>query len=293
MTRRHLNIFITVAKTESMSGAARLLFISQPSISQAISELEEHYHTKLFERLSRKLYITKNGEELLEYAIKIINLFNEMEYMTTAPKQKIPLRLGGTVTVGTCLFTECIPAFEKQYANINITICIDNTACMEEMIMDNQLDMAIVESKIHNPLITTTPLIQDQLMIICHPEHAFGKKEYISIQDLDQEIFVMREKQSRINDLLEKELKNSHVNIQKKWITSSTEVMKNIVKAGNGIAILSSLLIEKELKNGTLHGVKVKDTPFTRYINLIYHKDKEITEYMEGFIHIFRTTLEE
>ena len=68
MTIRHLRIFVAVAETGQMSRAARLLYLTQPTVSQAVRELEEHYHTLLFERLSKRLYITEEGKRLLALA---------------------------------------------------------------------------------------------------------------------------------------------------------------------------------------------------------------------------------
>ena len=79
MNIRHLKIFITVADCGKMSEAAEKLFISQPSVSQAIKEIEDYYGVKLFERLSKKLYITDSGKLLLRYARHIVGSFNEME----------------------------------------------------------------------------------------------------------------------------------------------------------------------------------------------------------------------
>ena len=79
MTFRHLKIFVTVCETGSMTAAASQLFIAQPSISLAISEMEDYYGVKLFDRISRKLYLTENGRRALQYARHIIDLLDEME----------------------------------------------------------------------------------------------------------------------------------------------------------------------------------------------------------------------
>lgn len=79
MTIRHLEIFTTVADAGSMSKAAKLLHISQPGISQAVSELERYYSIKLFERLSQKLYLTKEGELLLSFSRHILDSCDKME----------------------------------------------------------------------------------------------------------------------------------------------------------------------------------------------------------------------
>ena len=79
MTLRHLKIFCTVAKTGSITAAAEQLYISQPSVSVAIRELENYYGIRLFDRLSRRIYITDDGRRMLAYASHIVELVDEME----------------------------------------------------------------------------------------------------------------------------------------------------------------------------------------------------------------------
>lgn len=79
MTLRHMKIFVAVCRTGSITAAGKQLFLSQPSVSQAISELEQNYGVKLFDRISRRLHITEAGTQLLQYAEHIVQLFDEME----------------------------------------------------------------------------------------------------------------------------------------------------------------------------------------------------------------------
>ena len=79
MTIRHFRIFIAVANTESITRAAQALYVSQPTVSVAIRELEQHYGTRLFERISQRLKITEAGRALLGYATHLISLYDEME----------------------------------------------------------------------------------------------------------------------------------------------------------------------------------------------------------------------
>lgn len=118
MTIRHLRIFIMVAESGSMTMAAKLLFISQPSVSQAIREIEENYGVKLFERLSKKLYITESGQLLLEYARHIVKSFDEMEVELKNTGKSIRLRIGATITVGTCMLPPMIQEFEKKQKDV-------------------------------------------------------------------------------------------------------------------------------------------------------------------------------
>lgn len=132
MTVRHLEIFIAVADTGKMSLAAKQLFISQPSVSQAIKEIEEYYNIKLFERLSKKLFITEQGIQLLNHARYLVEGFDKMEQKMYQINEKPVLRVGGTVTVGVRLMSILVTEFEEYYPKVNTKVWIDNITEMEK-----------------------------------------------------------------------------------------------------------------------------------------------------------------
>lgn len=101
MTIRHLTVFVAVAEQGSMSAAAKHLYISQPTVSQAIRELENHYNGLLFERLGKKLYLTDRGKLLLPHAREMIRQFQQLEELMQNQGQSSTLKLGSTLTVGT------------------------------------------------------------------------------------------------------------------------------------------------------------------------------------------------
>ena len=109
MTIRHLTIFVAVANQGSMSAAAAHLYLSQPTVSQAIRELEKHYNGLLFERLGKKLYLTERGNLLLPQARSLIHQFHQLEELMLNQGQSSTLKLGSTITIGTCLTPFLIP----------------------------------------------------------------------------------------------------------------------------------------------------------------------------------------
>ena len=88
MTLRHLNIFLAVCEESNMTKAANKLYITQPSVTQAIKELEVYYHTQLFERNGKKIAISKDGYKLLPIAKNIVNLFDESKKINYIFKYK-------------------------------------------------------------------------------------------------------------------------------------------------------------------------------------------------------------
>lgn len=127
MTIRHLKIFLAVAETGKMSEAAARLYISQPTVSQAIRELEDHYGTRLFERLSKKLYITPAGKELYGGALKAVREFDQLEQNMKEGSLREVLRLGASITVGTCLIPALLKDFEGAMPQVEKPLSMSPT----------------------------------------------------------------------------------------------------------------------------------------------------------------------
>ncbi|MEG1256737.1 LysR family transcriptional regulator [Clostridium sp.] len=286
MTIRHLEIFITVANCGKMRLAAEQLFISQPSVSQAIRDIESYYGIKVFERLSKKLYITENGERLLKYARHIVDLFKAMEIDIKNAGENVCLRIGGTVTVGTCLLCPIIEQFEKENPGASAKAIVNNTTIIENMLLNSTLDLAIIEGETLSSDIIKIPIYQDELVLVCGSNHPFASAKEISIEKLEGQDVIAREQGSRDRNIFEQLLKEQEISVNMKWSCTNTEAIKNAVMAGQGLAIISNLMITEELKSGKLNIVDIQGINTTRDICLVYHKNKFISEYMNRFLEI-------
>src|SRR5690554_5390009 len=191
MTIRHLRIFIEVVESGKMSTAAKRLFISQPTVSQAIKELEEHYGGLLFDRLSKKLYITAKGKKLISYARNVVKQFDDMEEMMLQENYVEKFRIGATMTVGNCILGEVIKNFKKINPHIEIYSYVGNTRDIEEKLLASELDIGIVEGKVKSPDLISIPEVDDFLVLICSINHPFAKKKIIKIKDLENQKFAM------------------------------------------------------------------------------------------------------
>ena len=140
MTIRHLKIFIAVAETGFMSAAANRLYLTQPTVSQAIRDLEDHYHVQLFERLHKKLYITQAGQQLLNLALMTVGNFDNLELSMQRLKERIPLRIGSSLTVGTCLMSKVIADMEAESPKLDIYSFVSNTEEIEQRLLRRELD---------------------------------------------------------------------------------------------------------------------------------------------------------
>ncbi len=284
MSIRHLRIFITVADCGKMSLAAEKLYITQPSVSQAIKEIEDYYGVKLFERLSKKLYITENGEYLLRYARHIIQSFDEMEMGLKNKGQDICLRVGATVTVGSYMLNNIIDKIEEDNKDIYTKITINNTEVIQNMLLNSELDVAIVEGVVTNKDLIKNTIYTDTLIIAVGKSHEFYNKDEISIVELIGKDVISREEGSGSKKIFENILKENNIEINLKWSSTDTEAIKNAVIKGRGLAVFSSLAIGKEIKEGTLRKVSLKEMDMFREIFVVYHKNKYISEHLKHFL---------
>lgn len=274
MTLRHLRIFVEVVNCGKMSEAASKLYISQSSISQTISELERHYRVKLFDRLSKKLFLTTAGHELYALASKIVISYDEMNKYMSHITDKQELKIGATFTIGATLMTQLLKSLNADCPNVIVRVVVDRTPVLEEQILRGELDVAIVEGVIKSHDISSELLMQDELFLVCSTTHPFAKKKSIDIQELAGQDFIMREPTSRSRKIFEAYLERENVRVIEKWTCNNLETIKAAVIDGYGLSVLSERYITQEYQQGDLTIVPIRNVHMTRDFILIYHKNK-------------------
>lgn len=283
MTIRHLKLFIEVAETGKMSKAAAKFYISQPTVSQSIADLESHYGVRLFERLNQRLYITEAGRQLLVMAKKIVVAFDEMEKAMMESAQKPILWFGATVTVGTSLAGRIADRFQREYPQSQLRVFVDNTATIEQKLLAGELDAALVEGEIKSRDLLVTPAMDDYLCLACSCQHLFAERGEISVQELAKEMFILREEGSGTRERFVQFMQREGVPLNIAWVSSNSEAIKNAVMQNLGLSVISLRLIEREVQEKKISVVKFQgcgsceDCMFHRKFSLVVHKNKFIT----------------
>ena len=291
MTIRHLRIFIEVAECGKMSLAAERLFIAQPSVSQAISEIERHYCIRLFERLSRKLYITPEGEQMLGYARHIVALFDEMEKAIQTSRSS-PVKVGATVTVGTCVLSDIVTSFKSLHQDTEVDVFVDNTKKIEEKLLKSELDLAVVEGRISSRELVVEPIMEDNLVLICGEGHPFFHREKVSGEELNGQDFVLREVGSGTRELFQSYVQSMGYSINERWTCNNSDAIKRAVSCNHGLSVISARLVKEESDTGKLHVVEIDGCPFNRNFSLVYHKNKYFSEHISSFADTCREFLD-
>ncbi|SHO43218.1 LysR family transcriptional regulator [Anaerocolumna xylanovorans] len=286
MTLRHFQIFVAVCDHKNMTAAASTMFMSQPAVSQAVSELEEYYNVRLFERLSKKLYLTQAGEKLLSYARHIIGLNAAAENEMRALSESGRLRIGASVTVGSCVLPKLVADFSKVFPGLKIEVTEDNTSKIEQLIINDKLDLGLVEGEITSQDIISRPMADDILVLICGAGHPLATRNSIEPYELEKENFILREIGSGTRKTFEDVMAENSLKWTATWTCNNTDTIKMAVAEGLGISVISKRAVSKEIEEGILKVINVNGLYFKRQFKLIHHKNKYLTEAIKKFTKV-------
>lgn len=284
MTLRHLKIFLCVCDELNMTAAAEKLHIAQPSVSQVIAELEKHYAVKLFERLGRKLFITSAGNKLLTYARHIVNLNKEAEDAMREITHSGVIRVGASVTVGTCILTDIITDFIKGDPFSQIISTVNNTKIIEEMLLVDELDIGLVEGRIHSSGLLCEPFMDDELVLVSSTSHPFALRGSIMADELEGQGFIIREEGSGTRELFESVMTSKGVNWRIAGIYNNAETIKNAVAAGLALTVMSRMAVRKEVQRRELAIVNIEGLQFRRHFSIVLHRNKYVSPLLDKLI---------
>lgn len=281
MTLRHLEIFLKVAESGSMRAASEQLFITQPTVSGAVAELEKECNVLLFERLNKRLYITEAGKKMCGYARRMLSLRDDIERQIGFAEDKTPIRIGATVTIGTCL----LPQYINEFSGTSPRVRIDNTPMIEQLILNNSLDVGLVEGHISSEDIVSIPFYSDEMMLVCRKDCFLGKRKKVKLAEVAENPLILREKDSGTRTVIDEAFKKMGLKGDVLWDCNNTQAILNAVESGIGVSVLSPSLI-KDYRN--LTAVPISDVDIKRDFLIIVHKDKYISNKLEELIDIIR-----
>lgn len=284
LTIKHLKIFQAVAECKSMSKAANKLYLSQPSISQAISDIEKYYKVKLFDRYPKELYITPAGKKLLRYTNNLLYKFNAIENLDLANEDQIDVRIGATDTAASCILNHVINNSKKANNKLNFYVNIDNTSTLECKLLKNEIDFAIIEGQIESNDIIKIPIADDCLVLVCSNKHPLAGIEKITASDLQNQDFIVREKGSGTRAIFENIMFANNINYNITWECSSFNAIKQAVINNQGIGLISARLIADEFVNNEIRVIKNRNFVLKRDFYLCYHKSKSISKPLQTII---------
>lgn len=290
MNLNHLRVFASVAQHGSLTRAARELRVSQPAISKQLNDLEHDLQMPLVDRLPRGVRLTAAGEILYAHAQRILQAERsaEQELLDLRGLGRGKLAVGASTTVGSYLVPSLFGELHRDHPGVQLELTIANTATIQSAVLENHLDVGVIEGFVASEALTVETLAGDEMIAIASPTHSALRHAPLRATALQDLPLLMREHGSGSRDVVEAALREHGVSAQPVMSLGSTEAIKNAVRHGLGIAIVSRLSVEQELQSRRLVELRFTDLRIWRDLYLVSLKGKRHSPAAAAFIALTR-----
>lgn len=294
MDIHQLRVFTSVFKNRSFSKASEALHLTQPTISNHIKALEDEFACKLFDRMGRTIIPTKEAEVLYGKSTEIIEKADALKEALGQLKKETTgkLVIGASTIPGVYLMPRIMTGFQKKYPAISFQILIADSGGILDSISRHELLLGIVGAKLGNDQIDYTPFVEDELIVVSAPLKT-GKSS-MTLKELVALPMVYREEGSGTRREVEKFLESEGISFDHMKIAGifgSTDAVKQAVKAGLGVSILSKFSVADELEHKLLEEIKLTDIHMKRNFYIVTHKKRTLPRLYDLFLkHILAET---
>ena len=194
------------------------------------------------------------------------------------------LRIGASITIGSQFLPSYVKAFSELCPGLDVRVTVEQSERLEQKILANELDCALIEGIAHDPNIVSEAYMEDHLSVICGTNKGWTQGQVISIEDFQRQRFLLREKGSGTREVFDHVITQAGIHVMPAWEAMSTTALVNAVINGLGIAVLPQRMILPALRQGLICTVKVEGLSFSRNFHIIHHKNKFLTASAKKFI---------
>ncbi len=275
MLLNQISAFVETARRQSVSRAAKALFISQPALTARLKGLEKDLGAQLFVRTPRGMRLTDAGNAFLPYAVRSLETLTDGRMQVNALERGGAGRMtiGAAPAVSTYVLPQLLKRFSQGYPRVSVSVRTGHSEEILDLVLREQVTLGLVRALQH-PEIVSTPLYEDRLILVVEPEHHFAVSGRIRMKELADEQLVQFDRTSSYRDLTSALFVTAGVSPAETMELDNIDAAKKMVEQGFGVALLPQTSVADELEAGTLAEVEIVDaSPVRRKIVAITRRD--------------------
>ncbi len=289
-----LHVFCKVVEYKSFSSAGRAVHLSQPTVSSHIKDLENHFHCRLIDRLSKEAVPTRAGELLYDYAVRLIALRDEAEAAISEFHGTIKGRLliGGSTIPGVYLLPPIIAAFMEENPEVTLSLRIGDTEAVVAEVVSGALEVAIVGAASPLGPISQEKIAEDEMCLVVPTGHRWAAEvPPVRIEDLPTEPFILREDGSGTRKSFEERLAQSGRGLDDLNVVAemgSTQAVIQGIRNNLGVSILSRVAVSEAASAGDLAILPVQGLDLKRSFYLTRHRHRTPSPLCRAFLEFLK-----
>jgi DNA-binding transcriptional LysR family regulator len=293
MDLHQIEIFCTLIKLRSFSKAADALYLTQPTVSGHMKNLETELGVKLLDRLGKRVVPTEEGEVLFRHGEKLLALRDQarQEIEQLSGRVSGTLKIGGSTIPGAYIIPELIGAFKKNYPLITVQLLIEDTALVADAVLTGGLCLGVVGAKIDDPRLESHAFLKDELVLAVPGGHPWAKKKSVSLGALKKEPFILREEGSGTRRIMEDRFRKEGFSTGDLSVVAevgSSDAVRQAVKAGLGVSILSVRALQDDVQAGRLATLRIAGITLDRNFSIILLRGRSRTPLCKAFLDFIR-----
>lgn len=273
-TLRQLEVFLAVARHESVSRAGEELAMSQSAVSGALAELENQFDIRLFDRIGKRLRLSGFGVALRPRAQALHEQAHALELAFAQQNDVGVLRVGATLTIGNYLTVPLMARFITANPGAQVQLQVANTEEISRRVANFEIDVGLVEGELRDADLEVSPWCDDELVVFCAPSHPLASKPTWNDDDLRQVQWIVREPGSGTRQAFEFAMHGIMSELRVALELQHTEGIRSAVEAGLGVGCVSRIAVAEAIRHGALKEVAVPTRSFRRQFFFVVHKKK-------------------
>jgi DNA-binding transcriptional LysR family regulator len=287
---KRLEYFCQLATIGNFTRAADKIGIAQPALTIAIQKLEQEVSLKLINRAEKNALLTAEGEVLFELATKLLEQAKQVEIELDGLKEldRGTIRFGVSAMMGSFYFPEVLTAFKKKYPKIKIHLVDQGTAALEKMLLNGELDLALIRGDLEHPQLRYSALINEEVVAAMVNSHPLTAKKTLSLAQFCDQPLVLFHEGYFLREVVSQYAKKHHLVLDVRMETNLIELQKSLVRNEVGITTCLSRILEDE--------PQMTSIPFEPKIefklSLAWKKNHYLSKASKAFMEYLSSTLD-
>jgi molybdate transport repressor ModE-like protein len=282
-----LRLLVEVERRGSISAAAEVCRIGQPSATKHLKTLEAAIGEKLIERNGRASGLTEAGRLVSAHAVRVLDTLDAMQEELRALREaeRGTLVLAASTTPGTYVLPAILNCFAERHPRVDVDVVIGSSAWVAARVARREVSLGLAGEVDLPAGVIAEPFLEDEVIGIAAPGQVKLRRGEASQADVASHTLLVREPGSSTRAVADRYLARIGFRPAKRWELDSNEAIKRSVRAGLGLAFVSKLVVEDELARGELVSFMVEGgEPMRRPVQLLRPDGRELTPSERAFV---------
>ncbi len=291
----NFKIFADLVDSQSFSRAAKLNGITQSAVSQQLRSMEKHFNVLIVDRSQKQFRLTREGEKLYHSTREILHRYEQL----ASELQEMKKVISGTIHISTIysIGLHELPPFVRQflveYPTVNIRVEYRRSNMVVEDVLHNAVDLGLVAYPSKTRQLEVVPFMEDQLVVVCSPDHPLAGKKTVTAEDLVGHRFIGFDQDIPTRKATDQILRDLRLDLEPVMEFDNVETLKRAVEIDAGLAFVPEATIRQEVEQGTLIKLPLQGHHISRPLAIIHRKGRVLTPAMKKLIEMMTSRTKE